>query len=33
MSIDWSSVVEHGRRPIRAAMIGVAIWLVGRFWR
>ena len=30
---DFSSLLERGTNPVRAVLIGVAIWLVWRFWR
>ena len=32
-SFAWSSLLERGTNPVRAVLIGVAIWLVWRFWR
>ena len=30
---DFSTLLERGTNPVRAVLVGVAIWLVWRFWR
>ena len=30
---EWSSLLRRQTNPVRAVLIGVAIWLVWRFWR